>query len=219
MTNHFVNVLGQRAALLEKQQAERNAADCRFWHDTGVMYNIPRHIYNMKHREYFGGLEQRHKEELTTFDKMNLERLPDGGLYTESHADENFAGMDDEHKQYRNMKAKHAAQKVLALNDFFDGIPENLRGTIKDLYKMKVIDLEVTQDEEIKELDSKLFELGDEEATTEQEANEDIPMHSLNPLKLNMLSEDMHVLNEAEQRYANRLIEEFGKNNRAAEKA
>jgi len=48
-----------------------------------------------------------------------------------------------------------------------------------------------------------------------QAANEDMPLHNLNPLKLNMLSEDMHVLNEMEQRYANRLLEKFGKNNRA----
>jgi len=215
ITNHFVNVLGQRAALQDRQEGERNEAEKLFWHDTGVMYNIPRHIYNMKHREYFGGLEQRHKEELATFDKMNLGRLPDGGLYTESHADENFAGMDDVRKKYRDMKTKHATQKVRALSDFFEGIPENLRETIKSLYKMKVIDVEDAQEEEIKQLFDKLTMTMDEEAAAEHEAIDDVPMHSLNPLKLNMLSEDMHVLNDAEQQYANKLMEEFGKNNKA----
>jgi len=200
MTNHFVNVLGQRAALLEKQEAERNEAETLFWHDTGVMYNIPRFIYNMKHKEYFGGLEQRHKEELAAFDKMNLERLPDGGLYTESHADENFAGMDDVRKQYRRMKIKHAAEKDRALNDFFDGIPENLRDTVKDLYKMKVIGLEEAHEEEIKQLDAQIFEQGDGEATAEEEAHEDVPLQGLN---------------DAEVRYANQLVEEFAKCNRA----
>ena len=210
MTNHFVNVLGQRAALLEKQDAERNAADHNFWHDTGVMYNIPRFIYNMKHREYFGGLEQRHKEELATFDKMNLERLPDGGVYSESPA-ENFAETDDIRKQYRQMKMKHSVQKVRALNDFFDGVPEGLRDTIKDLYKMKVVSLEEAQEEEIKQLDEQVFEQGDEESFDKpRRKDEDVPLHGMNPLKLNLQG-----LNDAEVRYANQLIEEFAKCNRA----
>ena len=212
MTNHFVNVLGQRAALLARQAKELNEADHNFWHDTGVMYNIPRFIYNMKHREYFGGLEQRHKEELATFDKMNLERLPDGGVYTESPV-ANFAEGDDVRKQYRQTKIKHAAQKVRALNDFFDGVPEGLRDTIKDLYKMKVISLEEAQEEEIKQLDDQFFEQGDEESTDEEEAHEDVPLHGMNPLKLNLQG-----LNDAEVRYANQLFEEFAKCNRSVPK-
>ena len=213
MTNHFVNVLGQRAALLERQDAERNAADHNFWHDTGVMYNIPRFIYNMKHREYFGGLEQRHKEELATFDKMNLERLPDGGVYTESPS-ENIACNEDVRKQYRQMKIKHAAQKTRALNDFFDGVPEKLRETIKGLYKMKVIGLEEAQEEEIKESFDKLtMTKEDDEDDVEHEANQDVPLHGMNPLKLNLQG-----LNDAEVRYANQLFEEFAKCNRSVPK-
>lgn len=80
---------------------------------------------------------------------------------------------------------------------------------------MKVIDVEDAQEEEIKQLFDKLTMTMDEEAAAEHEAIDDVPMHSLNPLKLNMLSEDMHVLNDAEQQYANKLMEEFGKNNKA----
>ena len=227
--NPFMNLLDKRQQLLNRHEEELQQQEKHFWHDGAVMMHIPRAIFNKKRREYFEGMEDRHKRELSMLDVELQNNLPQGGIYTANHADANFAGMDEVRKHYKPMQERHRKARAKALDNFFAGIPQDKRDTVKQMYKLHIGDLEESQEKEFKVLQDRLFTLADDAypAIEQDAANEitegnddstkthDPAMASLNPLKFNLLDKDMHVLNANELAYAQHLIAEFAKNNLA----